>query len=427
MVLDTNNQKSKRKFWQFPWGYRESFLIAFAFLIAGFAVEWISGNKGIFLPGWPTNLFIIIILIAYFIIAHKFVKGPMVKWLSSPVAAISAISILTILILMMGFIKQGDEEAPEFIRLIGLNQVTNSWAYLFCSIYLVIILGFTIVRRSLPLSVKNFAFFLNHAGLWIVIVAASLGSADLWKLRMTLVEGNTVFSAHDDNRNRYELPFAIKLFDFKIEEYPPGIGLIDQKERVLIKGKDTQLIDAQEGAVGKLGEWEVSLIKYLPQAMPDTLGKYDTSSVVGSVPVVYVEAINAVNGNKIEGWVTSGSFRMPSHFLSLGDGKMIAMTIPAVKEYSSDIRFFRTGKVDDYQDYTLKVNQPVTLEGWTLYQTGYNESMGKWSNVSIIELIRDPWLPVVYVGIFMILLGSLYLVWMGRSKNLKKEEKDDLV
>jgi len=72
-----------------------------------------------------------------------------------------------------------------------------------------------------------------------------------------------------------------------------------------------------------------------------------------------------------------------------------------------------------YEDHTIKVNEPLNIRGWTIYQVGYNEDLGKWSNISIIQLVRDPWLPAVYTGIFMILLGSIYLVWMGKNKNTK--------
>lgn len=46
--------------------------------------------------------------------------------------------------------------------------------------------------------------------------------------------------------------------------------------------------------------------------------------------------------------------------------------------------------------------------------------MGKWSNLSVFELVKDPWLPVVYIGIFMLLLGA---VGMFLTASRKKEEK----
>ncbi|KPL25985.1 MAG: hypothetical protein AMS23_03830, partial [Bacteroides sp. SM1_62] len=62
-----------------------------------------------------------------------------------------------------------------------------------------------------------------------------------------------------------------------------------------------------------------------------------------------------------------------------------------------------------------EVNKPFKYRGWKLYQLSYDERMGKWSRVSVIEAVRDPWLPVVYTGIFLLLAGALYLFWIGQD------------
>ena len=424
-MSENNNKINKlKKTWQFPWGYRESFLISLSILLIGFVIEWISGDTFIRLPGWPVNLILILIVISYIIIVQKFFKTSIVKWFSSTPAAISAISILTLLILLMGFIRQNSESPTGFVKMIGLTHVTTSWPYLLCSFYLILILGFTIVRRFLPFTIKNFAFILNHAGLFIVIVAASLGTADLWRLNMQLVEGRAIFTAFDHNGNSYNLPFASKLLDFKIKEYPPNIGLYSQKDNKLKIDKKTQLVEVTEGNSKILGNWNIIIEKYLNESKKDSLG-YDTSIAIGAVPAAYVKAVNQINSEEISGWVSSGSFNSPIKTLPLTSDIELVMTIPIAQEYSSDIRVFES--MEKYKDYTIKVNEPIKVHGWTIYQTGYNEKMGKWSNLSIIELVRDPWLPAVYIGIFMLLAGSLYLVWMGRSKQTKKTKNNELV
>ncbi len=424
-MSENNNKISKqRKTRQFPWGYLESFIISLSILLIGFIIEWISGDTFIKLPGWPVNLILILIVISYIIIVQKFFKTSIVKWFSSPPAAISAISILTLLILLMGFIPQNSETSSGFVKMIGLTHVTTSWPYLLCSFFLLLILGFTIVRRFRSFSLKNIAFFLNHAGLFIVIATASLGSADLWRLNMQIVEGRAIFTTYDHNGNSYNLPFAIKLLDFKIKEYPPNIGLYSVKDRKLIIEKKTQLIEVAEGNSKILGNWNIIIEKYLNESRKDSI-VYDTSSAIGAAPAAFVKAINQINGEEISGWVCSGSFASPIETLALTPDIELAMTMPAAQEYSSDIRVFESMK--KYKDYTIKVNEPMKVYGWTIYQTGYNEKMGKWSNMSIIELVRDPWLPAVYVGIFMLLAGSLYLVWMGKSKQTIKTKNNDLV
>jgi hypothetical protein len=50
---------------------------------------------------------------------------------------------------------------------------------------------------------------------------------------------------------------------------------------------------------------------------------------------------------------------------------------------------------------------------------GYDYELGRWSNTSIIEVIRDPWLRIVYAGIFMMLAGAMFMFWVGSKKNMK--------
>ena len=33
--------------------------------------------------------------------------------------------------------------------------------------------------------------------------------------------------------------------------------------------------------------------------------------------------------------------------------------------------------------------------------------MGRWNETSTFELVKDPWLPAVYVGIYLLLAGAI--------------------
>ena len=59
---------------------------------------------------------------------------------------------------------------------------------------------------------------------------------------------------------------------------------------------------------------------------------------------------------------------------------------------------------------TVEVNKPVEIDGWKIYQYGYDTQMGAMSQISILELISDPWLPLVYTGIYMMLAGALLMM-----------------
>ena len=98
--------------------------------------------------------------------------------------------------------------------------------------------------------------------------------------------------------------------------------------------------------------------------------------------------------------------------LPLDMHNFLVMTMPEPEKYSSNITLH--GRDGEEVPLTLEVNKPYKYQGWKLYQLSYDDSMGKWSRLSVIEAVRDPWLPVVYFGVFLLLGGALYLFWMGR-------------
>ena len=69
---------------------------------------------------------------------------------------------------------------------------------------------------------------------------------------------------------------------------------------------------------------------------------------------------------------------------------------------------------------TVDVNKPAEVEGWKIYQYGYDTQAGAQSSISILELVSDPWLPYVYIGIFMMLGGGLLMFITGMRR---KEEQ----
>lgn len=401
----------KNKLWKHPFGYKEGFIIVLIVLIAGFLVEWII-DKPVGLPGWPINLIILAVFLGYIIIVQRFMKHSFIKWLSTPKAAISAISVFTILVLLMGFIPQNNNNSSALVHFLGLDHVTTSWGYFLVSVYLMLVLGLTTVRRMFPLSIKNFAFFLNHGGLWIVIAAASLGSADLWKLSLPIEEDEVSFTVYDQQKQAYQLPFAVKLIDFDIDLYPPRIGMMKNADGRLAMEKDENLVEVEEGNKGSLNEYEIHIVRYIEDALFTKEG-FKESDETGASPAALVIAIDPTKTDTIYGWVSCGSFAMKSRFLPVNQDYSIAMLEPTPDKYSSVVRFYND--MSDYEEVRIEVNKPYSFKGWKIYQVGYNEQMGKWSNLSILEFVKDPWLPFVYIGIFMILLGSLYLVWMGRS------------
>jgi len=407
----------KRKFGQSPLNYKEGILISAGLLVMGFIIEFSTGSKGISIPAWPSNLLILLLFVGYVIAFQILVKHPIKKWLSSTPAAITAISVFAFLTLLMGFIPQSDKSTSDFISKSGLTHIARSWPFMLCSFNLLLVLSFTIIRRILPFSLKNVAFTLNHLGLWIVIVAASLGSSDSIKLNMMLTENKVSDVAYDTYGQAFETNLGLKLIKFSIDEYPPQLGLIDAQTGKLVYAKE-DMLEVKNGNKAVMGDWTVKVIDFIENAQKDSSG-FSTSVAYGSAPAALVSTFNNKTKVADTGWVSSGSPMVYPKNLDLQDNKAIAMTIRKPRKFASEIRAY--SKMNDYQDFTIEVNKPARFKGWTIYQSGYDEPMGKWSKRSVVQLVRDPWLPVVYTGLFMIMAGALYIFWRGRKKNSNKK------
>ncbi|MBR5061462.1 MAG: cytochrome c biogenesis protein ResB [Prevotella sp.] len=65
---------------------------------------------------------------------------------------------------------------------------------------------------------------------------------------------------------------------------------------------------------------------------------------------------------------------------------------------------------------TIEVNKPLTIDGWKIYQFSYDTSKGAQSQMSIFELVTDPWMPFVYVGIYLMLAGAVLVFVTAQRK-----------
>jgi cytochrome c biogenesis protein ResB len=84
------------------------------------------------------------------------------------------------------------------------------------------------------------------------------------------------------------------------------------------------------------------------------------------------------------------------------------------KRFASEIQVVT--KTFKYIETTVDVNKPYEVDGWKIYQYGYDTQMGAQSQISIFELVSDPWLPWVYAGIYMMLAGAVCMFAIGGRK-----------
>jgi cytochrome c biogenesis protein ResB len=81
------------------------------------------------------------------------------------------------------------------------------------------------------------------------------------------------------------------------------------------------------------------------------------------------------------------------------------------KRFASDIQILTKSRKN--MQVTIDVNKPAEVDGWKIYQYGYDTEMGAMSQISILELVSDPWLPLVYTGIYMMLGGAVSMFILG--------------
>lgn len=406
--------KPKKRLWQYPWRYAEGFLIALGIIIAGTGIEAFT-EGGITMPGWPVNVIIgvvfINILTLLYITLHK---HPIVRWFATAPAAITSVALVTFLTLIMGFVPQNPGRVQEFVSMLGLSHIAKSWTFALAQVYFLTVLGLASLKRTSPLTRKNIGFLLNHLGLWIVIAAASLGTGDLQRLNMQLQEGgkfkNTAVSRQNE---RYRLHIALKLHDFQMELYNPKLAALNADRRLISKDA-VPMPMVEEGLKVDMLEWNVQIEEFMKFALPDSNGYRHAPDRMGATPAARIKATKNGEGTVKSGWITSGSFMLGANLLKLDNSLSLALTSPEPKKYASVVEYVtKDGRRDTI---TIEVNKPFKVNGWKIYQSSYDAKRGKWSKISVLELVRDPWLPVVYIGIFMMIAGAVHIFWIGRGK-----------
>ncbi|MBN2663583.1 MAG: cytochrome c biogenesis protein ResB [Bacteroidales bacterium] len=391
-------------------GYPLSFVIALALFLVGLLIELFSSHKGIYLPKWPINIIILVVFIVYIIALNHFWNSDLKKWFSSIKSTVGAITIYSVLVLVMGFITQNDENASNLVRNLGLAHINRSWYFLLISAYLLIILGFVILKRIKNIfKFRNFAFFLNHFGIWLVIATASVGSADLQRITLPIFESQTSKFAYENDSTLIELPFSIQLNDFYINNFNPNVIFFNHHSREILNEPSVNY-SADSANSFSYENWNVEILKIIPDAVmiDNEFFKSDTSITQFAA---FVKVSNNNQSNNV--WISSGNYSAPSTVAVLDDNIAISLSLPQEKEYTSIITITNDDGTK-IENLTVQVNNPYKNLGYDIYQQGFDNINGQ--EISILEIVKDPWLPVVYVGLIMLTIGSLMLFWLGKKR-----------
>ena len=293
--------------WTKPWTMKEGFLIGGGLIAAGLALELSVGPVNWDAFAWPANGIVLggfLILIAIIWALRKKMYG--CQFIGTYKAAIPTMVYAVVLTIIMGLTRQETNGS-------WLNNMLSFWPFVLIYVMMAVILGQVVIRRLTHLTnwKRDIPFLLNHLGLFLAMTTATLGNADMQRLKMITSQGEPEWRALTQEGAVKEMPLAIELKQFIMETYDDG----------------------------------------------------------------------------------------------------------SPKRFASDIQILtKSGK--NIQT-TVDVNKPAEVEGWKIYQYGYDTQMGTKSRISILELVSDPWLPLVYTGIYMMLGGALCMfVFGGRRKRV---------
>lgn len=416
----------KKKIWEHPWGYAEGFVIAMGVLLVGFALQIFVGNIHTQVYRYPVNLLIgVIFTTGLFFLYFSAKNNKIIYWFATVKATVPALIVSVALIIIMGITPQFSgamaehKGAHKLFSIWGWHNITTSWTFVFLCFYMLFIIGITILKRTRqPFKTQDIGFYLNHIGIYVALLGGMLGSADLQRMKMTVEQGNVEWRATADDGKIYELPVAVQLDTFKIEEYPPKIVIINSNTgKVQPEKRPETYLFYGTGKTAHLAGYTIQLLEYLPQAgvVQDSLNfRYAPFIMDGAASAIKIRVSGADVTTPIEGWISNGSYMFPYHVVDINKNHSVAMAMPEVKKYVSQVSVFT--KKGHSKKANIEVNKPLSVENWMIYQLSYDEEKGKYATTSVFELVKDPYLGVVYTGILMLMAGSVFLFMTG-AKN----------
>jgi hypothetical protein len=365
--------------------YLFGIILALIIIIIGFILQ-LFFSEGVPLLKFPLNLQIGIFYLVVLILIQLYLsQQQVVQWLRSIPASIISMSLLVFWILCAGLLPQNPQEG-EILTKLGFRSVTCSWTMTLAMLWLLTSLGLVMLHRlNQKLNWHSFSFFLNHFGLWLTLLAGYMGSGDIWRIRTKCVVGQAETIGYDNNNTAYRLPFPIKLIQFKRVDYSPSLVSLNASTGEFRTIANTFVNEKQYSANG------INFKVISEDSLPGGIRKAQIAT------------------EHIKYWLSTGNIKVTPEYFDLGNDSLLLLKRGNAKSYRSIL------EIDNKNKQAIQVNAPVQYKSWYIYQTGFTEEQdGSYS--SIIELVRDPWLPVVYTGLFMVMVGSIFLFWQKRNK-----------
>lgn len=405
------------------WGYKRAFLQCALIFVVGVVLQLTVGDLDNSFLRYPWGLILAINYLYLIIMASvQANKWQWVRRLSDGYSSTVALASMIVMCIIFGFTRQ-DPATTGIVGALGFSRMTSSWPFNLLLLNFTTSLGLMAVQDIRHFRQRSFARILSHVAPFVAIVAMMFGSGD--KLRVTIRTSldRAVYSGIDRQGRSVELPFAVTLREFKMEEYPPKLYMLDTQSES--SSKEFLSVEGIGDALS-IGGWHIEVKEILDMAgrIPEEQD-FRAMNHVGAAPAVYVEARNLTSSQKREGWVSCGSFIFEPQYLFLDKRFAIAMPRREPKHYLSRVR---VEQMDGSQSsFDIEVNHPARIGSWQIYQVGYDTQRGRWSTTSVLECVRDGWSPVVAVALWLTLLaGVVMFVTAGGRTWLNNQSKKEV-
>ena len=275
---------------------------------------------------------------------------------------------------------------------------------------ILLIVGIAAFRRLLRVP----GLLLIHAGCVLILAGGMWGSRAGHNLqnklfgidkirsgRMAIYEGKSDnHVAVDGSRQQKELPFSLKLKDFRIEYYEPVYLQIETRQ-----GRQWK-VPVEVGKEFPLGD-EAGTIKIIKAYENFKIGMEEGKSAPfddpspGSNPAIEVQ-ITEPGGQTSTQYVFE---LFPGH--SHGQDKFSFSYHRVISDYISELQIIEGDKIVAEKD--IEVNHPLRFGGYHFYQSSYDDKAGQYT---VLQVVSDTGLYVVYAGYWMLCLGVIWHLWL---------------
>lgn len=225
--------------WNDTWGWRQACAIVAALGVVGIVLQIAVGHipQGAFV--FPQNIiwgsaFLLAIVVSYLLLGRY--NKQVQLFFSGTVATLSSIGGLLAVLLIMGFTKQIPAAMGAGLmhplHRIGFSHILSTWYFLLMYLYLLYVLGFVTIHRirHSRLILRDIAFAMNHIGLFLAMFFGLLSAADMQRYRLQAYTDSEYpeWQGIDETTGKLtELPLAIELLQFEMQEYPPKLMIIN--------------------------------------------------------------------------------------------------------------------------------------------------------------------------------------------------------